>query len=532
MDLTEAGQFEIEKAVLFTSTGNVINVRQSTIEIVIYEDIFSNSMYGEIQIANTIGLISNGPLIGQEYLQLTLRTPTLQDAKHKIQFEDNVFHVIKVSRSYESEGELVTLDFTTSEIIHNQRTLVSRHLKGTYHEMVESLLRNDLNCKKDLYIEQTNDVKSIITNNLRPFDIIGKIMASSTASKHGTPAFVFYENFKGYHFRSLQSLYAEGSRFKYVQVEANSTAGNPHDPGMGGPKLNAKITRDLQTIVESTIVGAKDLAASISVGGLSSRLITHDIVQKKFNVSNYNYLDDDTVLDQSIENYATSGKVKDFHQYTQSEIDESGNRISDFTPIQYLTPTSTIKNEDGVYKNSQYEIYNGKKEKIEYVYDPRKHETTLQKRRSLFTNLDLGVKIDLVARGQTTYGAGDLVSLDVHDFAKLDTSESDKRDKFLRGDWLVESVKHVFNSVSERHTMYVGLMKDVVDEELDPVEHIERKPVEDGKLFTNDHFYGNLEGYDETTGANAAAARQAGISTEPFKKRSLTLGKLSKLSKF
>ena len=93
MDFTEAGQFEIEKAVLFTSTGNEINIRQSTIEIVIYEDINSNSMYGEIQIANTIGLISHGPLIGQEYLQLVLTTPTLQDSKHKIYFEDNVFHV-------------------------------------------------------------------------------------------------------------------------------------------------------------------------------------------------------------------------------------------------------------------------------------------------------------------------------------------------------------------------------------------------------------------------------------------------------
>tara|TARA_B100001564_G_C20663649_1_gene682723 strand:- start:257 stop:1855 length:1599 start_codon:yes stop_codon:yes gene_type:complete len=532
MDFTEAGQFEIEKAVLFTSTGNEINIRQSTIEIVIYEDINSNSMYGEIQIANTIGLISHGPLIGQEYLQLVLTTPTLQDSKHKIYFEDNVFHVIKVARGYEAGGEIVTLDFTTSEIIHNQRTLVSRHLKGTYHEMVESLLRNDLNCKKDLYIEQTNDVKSIITNNRRPFDIISQLTTSSTSSEHGTPAFVFFENFKGYHFRSLQSLYAEGSRFKYVEVEANSTVGSPSNPGMSGPKLNAKITRDLQTIVNSTIVGAKDLSAAISVGALSSRLITHDIIQKKINVSNYNYLDDDTVLDQSIEGYATGGEVKDFHQYTQSEIDENGNRISDFIPIQYLAPTSTIKNKDGVYKNSQYEIYNGEKKETEYVYDPRKHETTLQKRRSLFTNMDLGVKIDLVARGQTTYGAGDLVSLNVNDFSKLDTADSDKRDKFLRGDWLVESVKHVFNSVSERHTMYVSLMKDVVDEEFDPADHVERKPVLDGRLFSNEHFYGNLEGYDETVGPNAAAAKQSGISTDSFKKRSLTLGKLQKLQRF
>ena len=61
MELTQAGQFEIESATLFTSTGNVINIKESIIEVNIYEDIFSNSMYGELMFGNTVGLISAGP---------------------------------------------------------------------------------------------------------------------------------------------------------------------------------------------------------------------------------------------------------------------------------------------------------------------------------------------------------------------------------------------------------------------------------------------------------------------------------------
>lgn len=144
MELTQAGQFEIESAELFTSTGNTINITNSVLEVNIYEDIYSNSMYGEISVVNTIGLISSGPLIGQEYLSIVLKTPTLVDDKTKIKFDENIFHVIKVGRTIEGNGtEIVILDFTTSELIHNQRTLVSRTLKGPFHEIVGTLLRTD-----------------------------------------------------------------------------------------------------------------------------------------------------------------------------------------------------------------------------------------------------------------------------------------------------------------------------------------------------------------------------------------------------
>ena len=58
MELTQAGQFEIESAELFTSTGNTINITNSVLEVNIYEDIYSNSMYGELMFGNTVGLIN------------------------------------------------------------------------------------------------------------------------------------------------------------------------------------------------------------------------------------------------------------------------------------------------------------------------------------------------------------------------------------------------------------------------------------------------------------------------------------------
>ena len=81
-------------------------------------------------------------------------------------------------------------------------------------------------------------------------------------------------------------------------------------------------------------------------------------------------MDDQTVEDHGIEKYS-SGLVdsKDKHLYSGISLDDEGNRISDFIPIQYLTPVTTVKNENGFYKNSKYEVYNSVTNKTEYNFD-------------------------------------------------------------------------------------------------------------------------------------------------------------------
>jgi len=522
--LTQAGQFVIEKATIFTSTGSEIPVHQSILEVSIYEDIYANSIYGELVIMNTIGLSSTGPVIGQEYLSIIISTPTLEDPKHKIIFDKNQLHITKVARNYiGNDTEVLTMSFVTSEIIHNQRSIVSKTLVGTYHDMVETLLTRDLKCKKDLYIEKCNDTKQVITNNRKPFDIISQFTRNATALTHGMPAFLFFENFKGYHFRSLQSLYAEGSRFEYFETEENSTPGDPSEIGMSNQKLNAKVTRDLGTIRNYKILANQDSITSLSVGGLSSRLITHDIVQKKYTVNEYNYLDDESVDQQGIQRYTTKGKKKDFHIYSAGEIDDDGNRVSDFIPVQYLAPTSTIKDDNGVYKNSQYEVFNNREKKTMYIFDPRKHEVAFQKRRSLFANLNMGIRFEMEVLGQTTYGVGDIITANITSKAKVDTEDDDNADKFLRGQFLVETIHHIFSQGSKEHKMYVTIAKDSVEKEHEPADHVEIKPIQDGKIYSDQHFYGGVPGYDETTSSNFNVVKPQ----QSFQKRSLALNRKS-----
>ena len=499
MKLTQAGQFDIPECTLITSTGNIVPVQESILELTLYEGIYENSLYGEVQILNDIALSNKGPFIGQEYMKLVVLTPTLKDSTHQLMFNENVFHVTKVGRTEAAGVEILTLEFYSTESIHNQRTLLSRAFKGEYHKMVEDILRNDLKCRKRLYIEKTNDIKEHISNNVHPFDLIKSFTTQSTAKTHGLSSYVFYENLRGYHFRSLQSLYAEGSRFTYVQTDANTTPGDPGDPRITGMKTDDIISVEMTKILGVKVLDNNDVATTFGAGGLSSRLITHDIVQKKFNVNTYNYLDDTSLVEQGLQKYATrnagpAGKIKDAPLYNKSKLDEEGNRISDFIPIQYLAPVTTVKNKEEVYKNSQYEVYNENLGQTEFIFDPVKIETTLQKRRSLFANLETGINIELWVNGNTTFGAGDIISVNIK---KKSDDNDDPIDDFVRNEFLVKSVKHVFNRINKKHYMYLVVTKDSKHKELEVSDHVEPKPFIAQPLYDDDNFYGDEAGYDE-----------------------------------
>ena len=73
--IQSAGEFEIEELKLVTTSGLEVDLTTSVIGLTLYEDIFSMTISGTIAIADSANLASYGPLLGQEYLHLKIRTP-------------------------------------------------------------------------------------------------------------------------------------------------------------------------------------------------------------------------------------------------------------------------------------------------------------------------------------------------------------------------------------------------------------------------------------------------------------------------
>ena len=79
--LSEPGQFDLELANIITSEGVVVDLTASVVQVQFFESIESNSLTGYLVVQETVGLTNAGPLIGQEYLQILITTPSLKGKK-------------------------------------------------------------------------------------------------------------------------------------------------------------------------------------------------------------------------------------------------------------------------------------------------------------------------------------------------------------------------------------------------------------------------------------------------------------------
>ncbi len=267
------GDFEILTAEIITSAGIEVDLLKNNMiaNITLYEDTTMMAISGEILLSDSFALTNVGPIIGQEYLKLKIKTPSIDGEGNTIDFIENVF-IINSLQNRTTVGnnvQMYILNFTTSELVKNQRTRISRSLKGSYSDIVKKILTEDLKCKKDIYIEPTSGNRKIIAPNMRPFDIIR--MASKEAVSNlmndKVSSYIFYENFNGYHFRSLGSLYAQGSVQSYTSFIKGGNISN------GG----VDIERELANIIDFEIVSGSNSLVNYTTGVFASDLIVHNI---------------------------------------------------------------------------------------------------------------------------------------------------------------------------------------------------------------------------------------------------------------
>ena len=69
-----AGEYEINDVTLFSSSGNAIPLNTLIMQLVLFENIFSPSMSGQITLIDTNSIVLNLPIIGQEYLSFKIKT--------------------------------------------------------------------------------------------------------------------------------------------------------------------------------------------------------------------------------------------------------------------------------------------------------------------------------------------------------------------------------------------------------------------------------------------------------------------------
>jgi len=463
--LQYAGEFILEKCELISSSGVAADISKIIVEINIFEDIFSNSLTGSIIITDTNNLADNMPIIGQEYISLKVVTPSLKG--EAIDFTKNVFCVFESSRTPSStNSEVIELKICSPELLRNHRTRVSKAYEQTADQIVKSVMENEkyINTKKDLYIEPTLGIRKILSPNYHPFHLIRNLTRESMSAKNNSPHYLFFENIKGFHFRSIQSLYDDGiqGEFHYGDKGTDEVYNNSSDAG--------KIVQSFKRILSLSVPSKNNSLFDIMGGMLGSKLIMHDIYNKKYNASTFSYFDDHDKHQRLEEGNAP--------KYNNVLIDEE-NTVGNFTDSRiHLHPTSVTTDdrdaqytklppptvddlvEQGVDRGLARAAVAEEEKRVEKDPDfmSNRADKWLLQRRQRMHELRSGMILNMELHGNTTLTVGQVISVSLPVFGT--DHENTKQSKHQSGLYLISKLRHTFDVATKNHTVACQATKD------------------------------------------------------------------------
>ena len=133
--LSTSGSVTVEKVEIINVRGNAADVTQNTSYIEIFEDIQNPFLTGNISFNDPVNLKDLGPLVGQEILRLKLKTDSMEKDDEII---DSLFFMYDLVNSTELNqfSRQHQYKFCSIEALENNRTRISRPLRGTFSDMV------------------------------------------------------------------------------------------------------------------------------------------------------------------------------------------------------------------------------------------------------------------------------------------------------------------------------------------------------------------------------------------------------------
>ncbi len=484
-ELQKAGSYTVEKLEVITSQGVKVELLGSILHISFFEDIKSSSITGHILINDMLALSNIGPIMGQEYLRMKLKTNRKKfDNLATFDFTENLLVVnsLQVREEASSGNQILLLEFSTSELQRSQRIRINQSYKGTYSDIFVDIMRNHLNTKKKLFVEPSAGIEKIIFPHLSPFEAIHMMKRQSVSTRNNSPTYMFYEDFRGYHFRSLSSMYAQD------KVETYETS-------VPGSKMTPTLTKEIDTVadlfsvISHEVKGVGDSIAAQRLGAYASELITYDTYTRRHETTIYNYLDN---FENEIHVTKGTNKSKKHFPLISSTPVQDTRRMSDFPARRYLSPTANYVDKKSNYTTSSVlHDANG-----EYVYKSPRPDTWIQRRQSQLYQLDHGITCIITTNGNTSVNSGDVIEFNLPAVAAAKMRKNRKHDMFFRGRFLVHRIRQDFDFASQKHQSVMTIVKDSLETEFQSVDTtLETFPQDEGAVVTE--FYTEYESSDD-----------------------------------
>lgn len=440
-----AGDVEMVEVTLISNTGVEVDLKSYMVELNLIEDIFSPAIYGSMLMVDAINLIEKAPIIGEEFLRLNFVTP---GTKANIAKTFRVYAITDRRLMLDDKKQGYIIHFCSQEVFVDVLAKIHKTFEGTGDKIAEDVYKNYLATSRNIAnvdgtLQDSDEFSELnILNeasNKIKFTSPGwgamkclSWLASKSITKDSKNADnLFYESSKQFYWGSVSSIFKAAKDSKQVAGEFYYMPANvlsmPPTPMVDGVQYRVpSITRAYKIMNEFEIVDSFNTLKSLTNGHLANRLLTLDIINKKYDYHDFDYVDEFDKFDHLEKN----------------------------APFSKSVYRSAAANTEVYFKHPG--LYSGFKGNFnENIEDIR------QNRKSLLSGLS-SFKIEGSIPGRTDYEVGTVVYFGLPKMQPMDEKDKTaiKMDAYYSGLYLITCIRHkIFGG---RHTMVVEMVKDSV----------------------------------------------------------------------
>ena len=438
--LQKAGSVNVRELKLISSTDVVIDLNEFLVELNIYEDLFSSHLYGDILISDSRNLIDTLPIIGEEFLNVEFFTPGFNDFKIK-----KTFRVFKLSNRQivrDNNTQTFVLHFASNELFYDILLPLYKSFSGKITDLVEEIFfdyvatnRSENLSFDDKEIQSLNQNTSLIVMNetsnsvkfvspgWSPFKCINWLASKSIPKNGNAKNFLFFETNKSFYFGSLEYLFRDAIENQNIVGVYNYSPNNIRE------NKSRDVASQFFNISDIQMTQTTDHIKNYTNGYLANRLITLDVYNKKYELIDYDYVEDYK------NNYHTSGKG-----------DSAVPVFSQNSPRNFTSSISYYPVNPKLFNDFPGNV----SEKMGEIYGNRKS-----------TLLDLtNVKMNITVPGRSDIEVGNIIYLKFPGLGP--TSEKDMaRDNIdinYSGYYLITAIHHRVTGLE--HVMIMEVVKD------------------------------------------------------------------------
>ena len=448
-----AGDVSIDEAYITHPEAGSIDILNFIMQFDVYMSVDANSMTAEVQIADAAGLITAIPILGQELLTLSFKTPNIDEPFTRT----FVIHTISNRSLNRDREQLYTLECITEEGYRDTSSRVFTKFSGSTDEIAQQIF-DDI---KNPAIQYANGKKSddvilelldtpFVSNNFEfnsnfwsPFKCLNFLASRSRGATSSKTNVLFFERKGSYAFTSLEYLTKlqkdKNSIYDEYTVVESQDAPNYEDTRDKTYKYQTKYLNSTYHTIQSTNYPIfKSLLLNNLTGFHATSIFSYDFTTKRMVNMKYDNRPEAPDLSNDDKKYI----VEDFSKFEpMGEFNTiNANTLADPNAHRAFSPMMT-----SLYGTS-------------YSRDVEQIRNQLVRNFSM-SELDNNY-IEIVVPGKSDVNVGMLCRLV---FPKTDDKTDqpdidDLEDPYVSGIYMIIAVKHSIQP--NNHKMTLRLMRD------------------------------------------------------------------------